>query len=112
MVAKSLLYNGCIVEDKNGVRRMFISQFGVSKEDLFVSRAGFMRVKDYNNHLVCTSNECFSIVAIYDPLPGGGFEGIERKDLTKIWDNGKIEITMSEIAAKFGYPVDRIAIVK
>lgn len=112
MSAKHILYNGCVVESLDGTRRMFISQFGSNKEDLFVSARGFMRVKDYNDHLVYNKDESYNIVAIYDYPAGFGLDGIYSKDLIKVWDVGKVTITISEIAHKFGCSVDRIAIVK
>lgn len=112
MLEKRRLYNGCVVESRNGVRRMFISQFGVNKEDVFMSDCGFMRVKDYNDHLVFYRDESYDIVAIYDYPAGFGLDGIYRKDLIKVCGVEKIEISISEVAAKFGYPVDRISIVK
>lgn len=106
---------GMVIEYHCGKKALVIS---VNNEVLFSDNNGFMRLKDYNDDLLVidrhNTSDMWDIDKIFkvtvecsiDTMLNGNF-------LKLLWERQKeVELTMDEIAEKFGIPVKNLKIKK
>lgn len=110
---KSIIKPGVVVEYACGKRALVVL---VNDELVFTSRDGFMHLKEYDEDLLViprnSTSHNWDIVKIYNVRFGCGFENMLKDDLLlPIWTRVR-EITLQEIADKFGIPVEQLRIKK
>lgn len=108
-ITKSDLKTGMVVECRNGDKYMVLLDTPTS--DILVCGDGWVRLQHYEDDLHVVGIEKFDIVAVYSP--DEGWQMIyEYWDTQKcIWRRSEVkEVTLSEIAEKFGVAVEDIRI--
>lgn len=106
---------GMVVEYHCGKRALVIL---VNDEVLFSNANGFMRLKDYNDDLLVinrhSTSNMWDIDKIYRVTVECCIDTMLSGDFLKLlWERPKeIELTMDEIAEKFGIPVENLKIKK
>lgn len=111
MFTKKDLKSGMVVKTRNNTMFLVV-------DDKLISTAGFGRLTDYNDDLTVTALVGFDIMEVYDEVNcwGWGFSKglsyVEEKKWGKlIWKRDETkEITMQEIADKFGIPLKDLRI--
>ena len=112
---KSDLKLGMVVEYRCGEKALVIS---VNDEVLFSDSNGFMRLKDYNDDLLVIDRHNDSgkwdIDKIFKVTLGCSIDTMLSGNFLKLlWERQKeVELTMDEIAEKFGIPVKNLKIKK
>lgn len=113
---KSDLKLGMVVEYRCGEKALVIS---VNDEVLFSDNNGFMRLKDYNDDLLVIdrhndSDDKWDIDKIFKVTLGCSINTMLKGCFLKpLWERQKeVELTMDEIAEKFGIPVKNLKIKK
>ena len=105
---KGDLKDGMAVEMREG-------GFYVLLNGRFLRNGGFNDLCDYSNDLKIESEEYFDIMAVYKPIKACSFGELIRKSSygAPIWTRKEeIELTLEEIAAKFGVDVANLKIKK
>lgn len=106
---KSDLKPGMVVEYANGDRRLVIE---FNNELVLLSNCSWGNLKDYSEDLK-SSGENFNIDKIYKPQFMTGLDSMLKGVYNCIWERPKsIELTMEEIAEKFGINVEQLKIKK
>ncbi len=106
---KSDLKPGMVIEYANGERRLVIE---FNDELFFLGNYGWGRLKDYPEDLE-NFNRNFSIDKIYKPRFMTGLDSMLKDVYNCIWERPKsVELTMEEIAEKFGIDVEQLKIKK
>lgn len=106
---------GMVVEYHCGKRGLVIS---VNDEVLFSDNNGYMRLKDYNDDLLVIDRHNDSgkwdIDKIFKVTLGCSIDTMLNGSFLKLlWERQKeVELTMDEIAEKFGIPVNNLKIKK
>ena len=106
---------GMVVEYHCGKKALVIS---VNNEVLFSDTFGYMRLKDYNDDLIVIDRHDDSgkwdIDKVFKVTMGGSIDTMLRGAFLKLlWERQKeVELTMDEIAEKFGIPVKNLKIKK
>ena len=106
---------GMVVEYHCGKRALVIS---VNDEVLFSNNNGYMRLKDYNDDLLVIDRhddtDKWDIDKVFKVTMGGSIDTMLRGAFLKLlWERQKeVELTMDEIAEKFGIPVKNLKIKK
>lgn len=117
MFTKKDLKSGMVVKTRNNTMSLVV-------DDKLISIGGFGRLTEYNDDLTVTNEpdtniqSGFDIMEVYDEVNcwGWGFSrGLsyveEKKCGTLVWKRKEIkEVTMQEIADKFGVPVELLHI--
>lgn len=106
---KADLKPGMVVEYANGEKRLVVT---INAELYLISRASFADVKSFSEDLKCDSNPDINIVKVFQPREAASLSNLfECKNC--IWERQQeVIITMDEIAAKFGVPVEQLKIKK
>jgi hypothetical protein len=110
---KSIIKPGVVVEYNCGKRALAVL---VNDELIFTSVDGFMRLKEYDENLSVNlrsvTSQMWDIDKVYNVKFGCGFENMLKDDLLlPIWTRVR-EITLQEIADKFGVKPEQIRIKK
>lgn len=106
---KSDLKPGMVVEYANGVRRLVIE---FNDELYLLGNSNWGNLKDYSEYLE-RPDENFSINKIYKPQFMTGLDSMLKGIYNCIWERPKyVELTMEEIAEKFGINVEQLKIKK
>ena len=106
---------GMVVEYHCGKRGLVIL---VNDEVLFSNNIGYMRLKDYNDDLLVidrhNDSDKWDIDKIFKVTLGCSIDTMLNGDFLKLlWERQKeVELTMDEIAEKFGIPVKNLKIKK
>ncbi len=106
---------GMVVEYRCGKRALVIS---VNDEILFSDNDGYMRLKDYDNDLLVidrhNDSDNWDIDKIFKVTLGCSIDTMLNGNFLKLlWERQKeVELTMDEIAEKFGIPVENLKIKK
>ena len=106
---------GMVVEYHCGKKALVIS---VNDEVLFSDNNGYMRLKDYDDNLLVVDRHSDSgkwdIDKVFKVTLGCSLDTMLRGAFLKLlWERQKeIELTMDEIADKFGIPVKNLKIKK
>jgi hypothetical protein len=106
---------GMVVEYRCGKRALVIS---VNDEILFSDNNSYMRLKDYDNDLLVidrhNNSDKWDINKIFKVTIGCSINTMLNGNLFKLlWKRQKeVELTMDEIADKFGIPVEQLRIKK
>ena len=106
---------GMVVEYHCGKKALVIS---VNDEVLFSDNNGFMRLKDYNDNLTVINRHDDSgkwdIDKVFKVTMGCSIDAMLKGCfLEPLWERQKeVELTMDEIAEKFGIPVEQLKIKK
>ena len=109
------LKRGMVVEYHCGKKALVIS---VNDEVLFSDTFGYMRLKDYNDDLLVIDRHDDSgkwdIDKVFKVTLGCSIDTMLSGNFLKlIWERQKeVELTMDEIAEKFGIPVENLKIKK
>ena len=84
----------------------------INAELYLISRASFADVKSFSEDLKCDNNPDINIVKVFQPREAASLSNLfECKNC--IWERQQeVIITMDEIAAKFGVPVEQLKIKK
>ena len=106
---KSELKPGMVTEYANGEKRLVVT---INAELYLISRAMFADIKSFNEDLTCNSDPKMNIVKVYRPKEAASLSTLLQCD-NCIWVRPKeVVVTMDEIAAKFGIPVEQLKIKK
>ena len=106
---------GMVIEYHCGKRALVIS---VNDEILFSDNDGFMRLKDYNDDLLVIerhdTTDMWDIDKIFKVTVECSIDTMLKGCFLKLlWERQKeVELTMDEIAEKFGIPVKNLKIKK
>jgi hypothetical protein len=106
---------GMVVEYHCGKRALVIS---VNDEVLFSDNNGYMRLKDYSDDLLVidrhSDSDKWDIDKIFQVTFGCSIDTMLNGSFLKLlWERQKeVELTMDEIAEKFGIPVKNLKIKK
>ena len=106
---------GMVVEYHCGKKALVIS---VNDEVLFSDTFGYMRLKDYNDDLIVIDRHDDSgkwdIDKVFKVTLGCSIDTMLSGNFLKLlWERQKeVELTMDEIAEKFGIPVENLKIKK
>jgi hypothetical protein len=107
---KSDLKPGMVTEYANGGRRLVIE---FNDELFLLSNDNWADLKYHNSNLECSIAEDFTINKIYQPKVVLGLDILLNSVLPCIWERPKsVELTMEEIAEKFGINVEQLKIKK
>lgn len=106
---KSDLKPGMVVEYANGKRRLVIE---FNDELVLLGDDGWGNLDDFSENLE-RLNENFTINKIYKPQFMTGLDSMLNSAYNCIWERSKsVELTMEEIAEKFGINVEQLKIKK
>ena len=100
-MTKSELKTGMVVERRNGDKYMVL--LDTPHGNIFVCKYGWCNMDLYEDDLHAMGGEKLDIVAVYRPD-----EGLQQKCIW--WRSEVKEVTLSEIAEKFGVAVEDIRI--
>ena len=104
---------GMVVEYHCGKRALVIS---VNNEVLFSDTNGYMRLKDYDDDLLVidSNSNKWDIDKIFKVTVESSISTMLNSNFLKLlWERQKeVELTMDEIAEKFGIPVEQLKIKK
>lgn len=107
---KSDLKPGMVVEYANGVRRLVIE---FNDELVLLGNNNWGDLKGYSEDLECPVNEDFTIDKVYKPWCMLGLNSMLEDTHPCIWYRSKsVELTIEEIAEKFGINVEQLKIKK
>lgn len=107
---KSDLKPGMVVEYANGVRRLVIE---FNDELVLLGYMGWNTLMHYTSNLECPNDKDFTINKIYQPQIILGLDTLLKTVHPCIWERPKsVELTMEEIAEKFGINVEQLKIKK
>lgn len=107
---KSDLKPGMVVEYANGGRRLVIE---FNDELFLLSNNSWADLMHYNSDLECSYNKDFTINKVYNPGYMQGLNSMLEDIHFCIWERPKsVELTMEEIAEKFGINVEQLKIKK
>ncbi|MEI7510166.1 MAG: hypothetical protein WCJ62_11965 [Flavobacterium sp.] len=103
------LKTGMVVRIKDG--RLYKVMLNTSDGDIIVNTDGYLYLKDINDDLT-TKHLSLSIVEIYKPKNVVANHSINLSCFTSIWKREKPikEVTLQEIADKFGVDVESIRV--
>ena len=109
MFEKKDLKTGMVVKIKDG--RFYKVMLNTSDGDIMVSTDGYIYFTDINDDLT-TRHLSLSIVEIYKPQDVSKSFSMNLHNLTSIWEREKPikEVTLKEIADKFGVDVKSIRV--
>ena len=106
---------GMVVEYHCGKRALVIS---VNNKVLFSNNNGYMRLENYNDDLLVVNRHedsgKWDIDKVFDVTFGCSIDTMLNDSLLRLlWERQKeVELTMQEIADKFGIPVEQLKIKK
>ena len=104
---------GMAIEYRCGKRALVIS---VNNEVLFSNSNGYMRLKDYDDDLLVidSNSNKWDIDKIFKVTVESSISTMLNSNFLKLlWERQKeVELTMDEIAEKFGIPVEQLKIKK
>ena len=104
---------GMVVEYHCGKKALVIS---VNNEVLFSDTNGYMRLKDYDDDLLVINSDSdkWDIDKIFKVTVESSISTMLNSSFLKLlWERQKeVELTMDEIAEKFGIPVEQLKIKK
>lgn len=107
---KSDLKPGMVVEYANGKRRLVIE---FCDKLVLLGNNNWGDLAILSEDLVCLFNEDFTIDKVYKPGYMSGLNSMLTSEQLCIWERPKsVELTMEEIAEKFGINVEQLKIKK
>lgn len=108
-MTKSELKTGMVVECRNGDKYTVL--INTPMGDILVCENGWFCLQDYKDDMRNTVDGAFDIIAVYSPDDEFQMTYKCWNDQTCIWQRSKVkEVTLSEIAKKFGVAVEDIRI--
>ena len=115
---KSELKSGMVVEDKRGRRGIVL--IGTTLGDIIGGlgnpggdRSTWGKLSKYADDLTSSFGKDYDIVKVFNPDNNMSYGSVEDLHLIMIWKRVKtVELTMDEIAKKFGVDVNNLKIKK
>lgn len=107
---KSDLRAGNIIECANGY--LFLVAYS-ERDGLYgLNNDGWLDLSDFEEDFTCIPNKNFNIDKVYSGKQPVGLKFINDWKGTCLWnrEEAKVELTLKDIAKKFGIPVDKLCI--
>ena len=108
-MTKKELKTGMVVEYRDGDKRMVL--LGNQVGDVLICGTGWEDLDNYRDDLCHNHHEQLDIVAVYEPHHKREMNPLCWKEQKCIWRRSEVkEVTLSEIAEKFGVSVESIRV--
>lgn len=106
---KSDLKPGMVIEYANGERRLVVE---FRDKLVLLGDDSWCDLASHNSDLECFNTKDYTINKIYQPLYMLGLVSLLKDEHPCIWERKSVELTMEEIAEKFGISVEQLKIKK
>lgn len=106
---KSDLKPGMVIEYANGERRLVVEFHDTLA---LLSNNSWGDLENISEGLECSINKDFTINKVYEPWSMLGLSSMLKCVHPCIWERKSVELTMEEIAEKFGINVEQLKIKK
>ena len=108
-MTKKELKTGMVVEYRNGDKRIVLLDTPIG--DALIGNIGWVDLYYYTNDLRNATASGFDIVAVYEPYHKREMRSLCWNEQKCIWRRSEVkEVTLSEIAEKFGVSVENIRV--
>ena len=108
-MTKKELKTGMVVEYRNGDKRIVLLDTPIG--DALIGNIGWVDLYYYTNDLRNATASGFDIVAVYEPYHKREMRSLCWNEQKCIWRRSEVkEVTLSEIAEKFGVAVENIRV--
>lgn len=106
---KSDLKPGMVIEYANGERRLVIE---FNNKLALLGDVGWDNLTNHTSDLECVITKNCTINKVYKPQDIRGLSFLLKIEHPCIWERKSVELTMEEIAEKFGINVEQLKIKK